>query len=108
MQVTLPDPRIRGCHAKAGSLRVINESGTGAAGTKLDCPVSLYQSMPLTAPRLQPFLRGEFANIVRLFLQNNGTRQVYVPTNDWYTKTTVADRRVRGDGRVSAPGEVSG
>jgi hypothetical protein len=74
MQVTLPDPRIRGCHAKAGSLRVINELGTGAGGTKLDCPMSLYQSMPLTPTRPQPFLRGDFADIVRLFLQNNGTR----------------------------------
>jgi AdoMet-dependent heme synthase len=37
----------------------------------------------------EPFLRREFADIVKLFMKNNGTRQVYVPTNGWYTQKTV-------------------
>jgi MoaA/NifB/PqqE/SkfB family radical SAM enzyme len=37
----------------------------------------------------EPFLRKEFAEIVTMFVRNNGTRQVYVPTNGWYTKKTV-------------------
>jgi AdoMet-dependent heme synthase len=37
----------------------------------------------------EPFLRKEFAAVVRQFVEHNGTRQVYVPTNGWYTKKTV-------------------
>jgi MoaA/NifB/PqqE/SkfB family radical SAM enzyme len=49
----------------------------------------------------EPFLRKEFAAVVHQFIEHNGTRQVYVPTNGWYTKKTVnvlrevlADRRL--------------
>lgn len=38
----------------------------------------------------EPFLRKEIDRIVRLFVRDNGTRQVYVPTNGWYTERTVA------------------
>ena len=37
----------------------------------------------------EPFLRKEFADICRLFIVNNGVRQIYVPTNGWYTEKTV-------------------
>ena len=37
----------------------------------------------------EPFLRKEFADICRLFVVNNGARQIYVPTNGWYTEKTV-------------------
>jgi MoaA/NifB/PqqE/SkfB family radical SAM enzyme len=36
----------------------------------------------------EPFLRKEFAQVCQLFITNNGTRQIYVPTNGWYTDKT--------------------
>ena len=41
----------------------------------------------------EPFLRPEFAEIVSLFLTNNGVKEVYVPTNGYYTEKT--ERQVR-------------
>jgi len=38
----------------------------------------------------EPFLREEFAEICRRFVQVNGVRQIYVPTNAYFTKRTVA------------------
>ena len=38
----------------------------------------------------EPFLRKEFAAVVQQFVEHNGTRQVYVPTNGWYTEKTVS------------------
>jgi MoaA/NifB/PqqE/SkfB family radical SAM enzyme len=37
----------------------------------------------------EPFLRKEFAAVVKQFVEHNDTRQVYVPTNGWYTKKTI-------------------
>ena len=37
----------------------------------------------------EPFLRREFSDICRQFIQCNGVRQIYVPTNGWYTEKTV-------------------
>jgi MoaA/NifB/PqqE/SkfB family radical SAM enzyme len=49
----------------------------------------------------EPFLRREFAAIVRQFIETNGVRQVYVPTNGWYTaKTIAALRDVLADPRL--------
>ncbi|MEB3165822.1 MAG: radical SAM protein, partial [Cyanobacteriota bacterium] len=36
----------------------------------------------------EPFIRQEFGEIVRLFIRNNGARQVYVPTNGYFTDRT--------------------
>jgi AdoMet-dependent heme synthase len=36
----------------------------------------------------EPFLRPEFAEIVELFLTRNGVKQVYVPTNGYFTERT--------------------
>lgn len=33
----------------------------------------------------EPFLRREFAEICRQFIRHNGVRQIYVPTNGYYT-----------------------
>jgi MoaA/NifB/PqqE/SkfB family radical SAM enzyme len=41
----------------------------------------------------EPFLRQEFAAICRKFIQTNGVRQIYVPTNAYYTERTVAALR---------------
>jgi MoaA/NifB/PqqE/SkfB family radical SAM enzyme len=49
----------------------------------------------------EPFLRKEFAAVVRQFVEHNGTRQVYVPTNGWYTaKTDATLREVLADPRL--------
>jgi MoaA/NifB/PqqE/SkfB family radical SAM enzyme len=43
----------------------------------------------------EPFLRPEFAEIVELFLARNGVKQVYVPTNGYFTdRTEAALRRI--------------
>lgn len=36
----------------------------------------------------EPFIRKEFADIVRLFIRNNGVREVYVPSNGYFTERT--------------------
>jgi MoaA/NifB/PqqE/SkfB family radical SAM enzyme len=41
----------------------------------------------------EPFLRPEFAEIVELFLTRNGVKQVYVPTNGYFTERTEAALR---------------
>jgi MoaA/NifB/PqqE/SkfB family radical SAM enzyme len=37
----------------------------------------------------EPFLRKEFAAICRQFIQHNGVRQIYVPSNGYYTERTI-------------------
>src|SRR5215212_551817 len=37
----------------------------------------------------EPFLRRELGTICRQFIQHNKVRQIYVPTNGWYTKKTI-------------------
>ncbi len=38
----------------------------------------------------EPFIRKEFAEICRQFIQHNEVRQIYVPTNGYFTDKTVA------------------
>jgi len=42
----------------------------------------------------EPFIRREFDQIVRMFVQNNGVRQIYVPTSGYFTERT--EKAVRG------------
>jgi AdoMet-dependent heme synthase len=37
----------------------------------------------------EPFLRPEFADICRQFIRHNGVRQIYVPSNGYFTDRTV-------------------
>ena len=37
----------------------------------------------------EPFLRPDFAEICRQFIRQNGVRQIYVPTNGYFTERTV-------------------
>jgi MoaA/NifB/PqqE/SkfB family radical SAM enzyme len=37
----------------------------------------------------EPFIRKDFAEICRQFIQNNGVRQIYVPTNGYFTEWTI-------------------
>jgi MoaA/NifB/PqqE/SkfB family radical SAM enzyme len=39
----------------------------------------------------EPFLRREFAEICRQFIKHNKVRQIYVPTNGYYTDKTVRE-----------------
>ena len=36
----------------------------------------------------EPFIRSEFADICSLFVENNGVKQIYVPTNGYFTERT--------------------
>jgi MoaA/NifB/PqqE/SkfB family radical SAM enzyme len=46
----------------------------------------------------EPFLRKEFAEICRLFIRNNGVKQIYVPTNGSFRNRTLdAIRGVLGE-----------
>jgi MoaA/NifB/PqqE/SkfB family radical SAM enzyme len=36
----------------------------------------------------EPFLRPEFADICKLFIENNGVKRIYVPTNGYFTERT--------------------
>jgi MoaA/NifB/PqqE/SkfB family radical SAM enzyme len=38
----------------------------------------------------EPFLRREFATICRQFIRRNGVKEIYVPTNGYFTDRTVA------------------
>ncbi len=37
----------------------------------------------------EPFLRPSFAGICRRFVQKNGVKQIYCPTNGWFTEKTI-------------------
>jgi len=41
----------------------------------------------------EPYLRPEFAEIVDLFVNNNGVKQIYVPTNGYFTERTLEAMR---------------
>lgn len=38
----------------------------------------------------EPFIRTEFADVCKQFIRHNGVKEIYVPTNGYYTKKTVA------------------
>ena len=37
----------------------------------------------------EPFIRKEFSTICRQFVKHNGVKEIYVPTNGWYTDRTL-------------------
>jgi MoaA/NifB/PqqE/SkfB family radical SAM enzyme len=41
----------------------------------------------------EPFIRKEFAEICALFIRNNGVKQIYVPTNGYFTDRTQTQLR---------------
>ena len=41
----------------------------------------------------EPFLRKEFGAICRQFIQNNGVKEIYVPTNGYFTERTINQLR---------------
>jgi MoaA/NifB/PqqE/SkfB family radical SAM enzyme len=42
----------------------------------------------------EPFLRRELGEICRQFIRHNKVRQIYVPTNGWYTNKTIEQIRL--------------
>jgi MoaA/NifB/PqqE/SkfB family radical SAM enzyme len=42
----------------------------------------------------EPFLRKDFAEVCRQFIRKNGVKEIYVPTNAYYTERTV--KKIRG------------
>jgi len=42
----------------------------------------------------EPFLREEFADVCRQFIQHNGVKEIYVPTNGYFTERTI--KAIRG------------
>ena len=51
---------------------------------------SLGQIENLNLSGGEPFLRKEFAEICRKFIRDNGVKQIYVPTNGYFTDRTIA------------------
>ena len=41
----------------------------------------------------EPFLRKEFAAVCRQFIKQNGVKEIYVPTNGYFTERTVKGTR---------------
>lgn len=41
----------------------------------------------------EPFIRKEFAEVCLQFIRKNGVKEIYVPTNGWYTDDTVKQVR---------------
>ena len=52
----------------------------------------------------EPFLRKEFSEICRQFIAHNGVRQIYVPTNGWYTDKIVKAIREVLEAEGQGPG----
>src|SRR5713226_7212291 len=50
---------------------------------KLSRELGRFENLNLSGG--EPFLRPEFADICGLFIRNNGVKQIYVPTNGYYT-----------------------
>ncbi len=61
--------------------------------TKLSEELGQIETLNLSGG--EPFIRKEFAEICSLFIRNNGAKQIYVPTNGYFTdKTEAALRQV--------------
>ncbi|NNG17349.1 MAG: radical SAM protein [Gemmatimonadales bacterium] len=69
--------------------RQLNQRTDLTRNELFDLSSSLGQIDSLSVSGGEPFLRKEFAEIVRQFIAHNGVRQVYVPTNGWYTRKTI-------------------
>ena len=53
---------------------------------KLSLELGDFENLNLSGG--EPFIHKQFADIVELFLSNNGVKEVYVPTNGFYTERT--------------------
>ncbi len=53
---------------------------------KLSLELGDFENLNLSGG--EPFIRGEFAEICELFIRNNNVRNIYVPTNGYFTDRT--------------------
>lgn len=53
---------------------------------KLSLELGQFENLNLSGG--EPFIRPEFAEICSLFIENNGVKQIYVPTNGYFTERT--------------------
>lgn len=53
---------------------------------KLSLELGDFENLNLSGG--EPFIRGEFAEICELFIQNNNVKNIYVPTNGYFTDRT--------------------
>ena len=53
---------------------------------KLSLELGDFETLNLSGG--EPFIRTEFADICSLFVENNGVKQIYVPTNGYFTERT--------------------
>jgi MoaA/NifB/PqqE/SkfB family radical SAM enzyme len=53
---------------------------------KLSLELGQFENLNLSGG--EPFIRGDFAEVCALFLENNGVKQIYVPTNGYFTERT--------------------
>ncbi len=53
---------------------------------KLSLELGQFETLNLSGG--EPFIRTEFADICKLFTENNGVKQIYVPTNGYFTDRT--------------------
>ena len=59
---------------------------TFAEFEKLSLELGEFENLNLSGG--EPFIHKQFAQIVDLFVENNGVKEVYVPTNGYYTEST--------------------
>ena len=53
---------------------------------KLSSQLGQFENLNLSGG--EPFIHGDFARICQLFIRNNGVKQIYVPTNGYFTERT--------------------
>ena len=53
---------------------------------KLSLELGSFENLNLSGG--EPFIRQDFARVCRLFIDNNGVRQIYVPTSGFFTDRT--------------------
>ncbi len=58
---------------------------------KLSAELGQFEILNLSGG--EPFIRPEFADICLLFTENNGVKQIYVPTNGYFTERTETQLR---------------
>ena len=59
---------------------------------KLSLELGQFENLNLSGG--EPFLQPDFARICRLFIENNGVKRIYVPTNGYFTERT--EKQLRG------------
>ena len=64
---------------------------TYAEFEKLSLELGTFENLNLSGG--EPFIRKDFADICSLFIKNNGVKQIYVPTNGYFTSNTQGQLR---------------